>query len=236
MTLVNPLSADERTYRYDSRAAPFTKEDDPDGPRSPAGGCGTMQAFLDERERPAAPLDERAQITLAQRDPHAFAPLYHCYADPVYRYCYRRLGDPEAAADATSTVFIRALAALPRYNHGSFRAWLFAIAHNTVIDGWRGARIEASLDATFGGADPAPSPEEQALRADADREIRALLAALPADQRHVVELRLAGLSNRDIAVTLGRTVGATKMLQVRALTRLRVLLQVDAPREDGQEP
>ena len=53
---------------------------------------------------PQAPLDEAAQIALARRDPHAFAPLYERYADPIYRYCHRRLGVPDAAADSTSKV------------------------------------------------------------------------------------------------------------------------------------
>jgi RNA polymerase sigma-70 factor (ECF subfamily) len=181
----------------------------------------------------STPLDEAAQIALAQRDPRAFAPLYERYADPIYRYCHRRLGDPEAAADATSKVFIRALAALPRYRHGSFRSWLFAIAHNTVVDGWRTARSETPLAATIGHADPSPSPEEEFLRADAGREIRALLATLPADQRHVVELRLAGLSNQEIAAALGRSVGAAKMLQARALTRLRSHLETASAQQAG---
>ena len=179
------------------------------------------------------PLDERTQIALAQRDPHAFAPLYEAYADAVYRYCYRRLGDPDAVADATSVVFTRALAALPRYHDRSFRSWLFTIAHHTVIDGWRTTRLEARLEAGAGRADAAPSPEEAALRADAGQHVHRLLAHLPPDQRHVVELRLAGLTNQEIAATLGRSVAATKMLQVRALTRLRTLLGPESASGDG---
>jgi RNA polymerase sigma-70 factor (ECF subfamily) len=182
--------------------------------------CDTLESM------PMA-LDEAAQIALAQRDPHAFAPIYSRYADDVYRYCYRRLGDRDAAADATSLVFSRALAALPRYHESSFRGWLFTIAHNAVIDGWRSQRPEAPLEASLGHPDPAPSPEEIVLSDDAGREVRALLASLPKDQRHVVELRLAGLTNQEIADTLGRSVAATKMLHVRALVRLRSLLTED---------
>ena len=184
-----------------------------------------MGAALHERaETVTAPREEATQIALAQRDPRAFAPLYLHYADAVYRYCYRRLGDPEAAADATSLVFTRALGALPRYHDGAFRSWLFAIAHNAVIDARRTAQPAARLDTSTGRTDPAPGPEEMALRADAGREVRALLTHLPHDQRHVVELRLAGLTNQEIAQTLGRSVAATKMLQLRAMTRLRSLI------------
>jgi RNA polymerase sigma-70 factor, ECF subfamily len=170
-------------------------------------------------------LEESAQISRAQRDPLAFAPLYHHYVDDVYRYCYRRLGDAEEAADSTSLIFARALAALPHYQGtGTFRSWLFAIAHNAVIDGQHRVRPSAPLEAGADQIDPTPSPEELALRADAAREVRTVLIQLPRDQRQVVELRLAGLTNAEMAAILGRSVPAIKMLQARALIRLRSLL------------
>ena len=170
-------------------------------------------------------LEESAQISRAQVDPLAFAPLYHRYVDDVYRYCYRRLGDAEEAADSTSLIFARALAALPHYQGtGTFRSWLFAIAHNAVIDGQHRVRPWDPLEAGADHIDPAPSPEEVALRADAAREVRTVLIQLPRDQRQVVELRLAGLTNPEMATILGRSVPAIKMLQARALIRLRSLL------------
>src|SRR5215204_7804432 len=114
--------------------------------------------------------DESALITRAQGDPLAFAPLYHHYVDDVFRYCARRLGDAEEAADSTSLIFARALAALPHYQGtGTFRSWLFAIAHNAVIDGQHRVRPWDPLEAGADHIDPAPSPEEAALRADAAR-------------------------------------------------------------------
>src|SRR5215207_11267313 len=170
-------------------------------------------------------LEESAQISRAQVDPLAFAPLYHRYVDDVYRYCYRRLGDAEEAADSTSLIFARALAALPHYQGtGAFRSWLFAIAHNAVIDGQGRVHPWDPLEAGADQIDPTPSPEEVALRDDAAREVRAVLARLPRDQRQVVELRLAGLTNSEMAAILGRSVPAIKMLQGRALIRLRTLL------------
>jgi RNA polymerase sigma-70 factor, ECF subfamily len=184
-------------------------------------------------DRPTAPAsddaaerEEAAAVARARADPHAFAPLYDRYLDPVYRYCYRRLGSREAAEDATGVVFAKALAALPAYRDGSFRGWLFAIAHNVVADGHRRKRPEAPLEAAGDPPDRAPTPEEAALAADERRSVRALLAALPPDQRRVLELRLAGLTGAEIATALGRSVAAVKMLQLRAMTRLRTDLGV----------
>jgi RNA polymerase sigma-70 factor (ECF subfamily) len=169
--------------------------------------------------------DESALISRAQQDPRAFAPLYDHYVDAIYRYCARRLGDAEAAADMTSLIFSRALAALPTYRgSGSFRSWLFAIAHNAVVDGQRAGYDWAPLDTGADQVDPAPTPEEVVLHQDEARELRAVLRSLPHDQRQVVELRLAGLTNTEMAKILNRSVPAVKMLQGRALTRLHALL------------
>src|SRR5690242_357465 len=179
-------------------------------------------------------MDDDALVA-AQRDPRAFAPLYARYADPVYRYSWRRLGDPDAAADATSLVFTKALAALPRYRAGSFRSWLFSIAHNTIVDGARAARPATPLDAAIDPVDPAPGPEELAVAGDAGRQVRALLGRLSPDQRQVVELRLAGLTDREIAAALGRNLPAVRMLQTRAVARLRSLLAPGATTEGERD-
>ena len=172
-------------------------------------------------------------LARARREPAAFAPLYARYLGPVYGYSFRRLGTREAAEDATSLVFTKALAALPRYEEraGSFRAWLFAIAHNVVVDQVRGRLPDQALDAAAEAPDLAPTPEDHALAADDGRLLRALLARLTPDQRQVVELRLAGLTDREIAQALGRSHGAVRMSQFRAVARLRTLLGVIAPQE-----
>jgi RNA polymerase sigma-70 factor, ECF subfamily len=77
--------------------------------------------------------------------------------------------------------------------------------------------------------DTALTPEDMAVAAE---DHRALLARLPVDQRSIVELRLAGLTDAEVAETLGRSVGAVKSAQFRALARLRHLLTSEAnPRE-----
>ena len=177
----------------------------------------------------AASDDDTILVAQAKRDRHAFAPLYRRYVEAVYRYCFRHLGSQEEAEDATSQIFTQVLAALPRLDDQPFRAWLFTIAQNVVTDVHRHrakAAWPSSSLAPHGVvelADPEPSPEHQALAAEQGRTIRALLAQLPEEPRHLLELRLAGLTDAEIAQVLGRSHGAVRVAQHRAVMRLRAL-------------
>lgn len=187
-------------------------------------------AIASDEPAPPVTVTDALLVARAQRDPAAFAPLYEAYFDAVYRYCYHRLGSWEAAEDAASIVFTNALAALPRYRSGSpsgsFRSWLFVIAHNVVANMHRNGavRLVTPLAEADEVADGAPSPEEAAVAAETCRSVRALLHHLPPDQRRVLELRLAGLTDLEIGRVLGRTRGAVRTAQYRAVLRLRELL------------
>lgn len=168
-------------------------------------------------------------VVRAQHDPAAFGPLYEAYFDPIFRYCFYRLGSAQAAEDAASTIFIRALEALPRYRPGiragSFRSWLFTIAHNVVANQHRTAarRPVAPLTAASVIPDEHASPEDHALASEDAQTIQSLLAQLPAEQRQVVELRLSGLTDQEIAHVLGRSHGAIRTAHYRAVLHLRAL-------------
>lgn len=168
---------------------------------------------------------------LAGSDRQAFARLYRRWAEPVYRYCYRRLRSREAAEDATSQTMTQALAAVGRFHGDSFPAWLFTIAHNVVVSIVRrpSYRLTAPLADDLPLADPAAGPEELALAGDASRGLYAALAVLTPDQRHVIDLRLADLTTDEIVQVTGRTPDAVKMLQHRAIRRLRTELLAQSP-------
>jgi RNA polymerase sigma-70 factor (ECF subfamily) len=159
----------------------------------------------------------------AATDRHAFAELYRRYLQPIHGYCYRRLGTREAAEDATSMVFTRALEALPTIQTTHFRAWLFTIAHHTVVDTYR--RSPEMVDVTIVERFlPTPSDDEAVLaRLDIESLYRALDVLSP-DQRQVVELRLAGLTGPEIRETLGRSRSWVDTTQHRAIQRLRAVL------------
>jgi len=186
----------------------------------------------------AAPMgveDDHWLVERARTDRRAFAVLCTRYVTAVYRYCYRRLGSREAAEDATSQVFVKALAALSTYRTYSFAGWLFAIARNVVADAYRSRRPTEPLDAALAVADQAPTPEQSVLRVEETRELQRWLAALTPEQRAVVELRLAGLSGAEMAAALGCSLGAVKMLQLRAIARLRAVWQAEQTGEEAQD-
>lgn len=194
------------------------------------------QARSDRRIAGCDHPDDAELVAAAKADPREFSALYERYVERVYRYCYRRLGSKEAAEDATSDVFLKALTAIDRYHEGVFAAWLFRIAHNVVVDAYRRGRPSAPIEAVSDTVDPSRTPESMAIaQAECDWLQRAL-ARLPHDERAVVELPYAGWSGEEIAEALGRTPNAVKSLRYRAIRRLRALLtdrHAGAPREAG---
>lgn len=184
----------------------------------PRSGQATWEAWS------AGAVDDADLVARAQADRQAFAALYRRYLDPIHRYCYRRLGSREAAEDATSLVFTKALVSLPTYRAGSFRSWLFSIAYHVITDDLRARRVVAELNAATEVPDREPMPEEALMAAESHSSVVQLLDHLSPGQRRVVELRLAGLTGREVAEVLGCSLPAVKIAQVRAYSRLRDLV------------
>jgi RNA polymerase sigma-70 factor, ECF subfamily len=179
-------------------------------------------------QKPVVALADAVLVARARGDRTAFAPLYDRYFNPVFRFCFYRVGDWQEAEDAAADVFANVLASLARFREGDrpdgFRCWLFTIARNVVANRRRGRRFDAPLDAAEFVADAAPTPEESALVDDDHRLVRTLLARLNPDQRDLLELRLAGLNDAEIARVLGRSHDAVRKEQSRAIQRLRSLV------------
>lgn len=169
-----------------------------------------------------------ADVLAAQADRSAFGTLYRRYLDRVYGYAFYLLGDHHDAEDVTERTFLAALSAIGSFRDtgASFRSWLFRIAHNHVANTLRsrGRRATSSLDGgepLSGVLDPAATVDA----ADEARELRRALDGLSADRRQVLVLRFVdGLSAREIGAVLGRSEGAVRVLQHRALRELATVL------------
>lgn len=159
-------------------------------------------------------------------DAAAIGDLYGRYAPAVFRYLFYRLGDREAAQDLTSEVFVRALEALPRYRVRGrpFSAWLYRIAGARVADYYRRQRPVEPLapDLPAPASDPAAATE---TRVTAEVLQRAIAQLTPLQQQVLVLRFVEGLSHAAAARIVGRSEGAVRIAQFRALAALRRLLE-----------
>jgi RNA polymerase sigma-70 factor, ECF subfamily len=165
-----------------------------------------------------------------QGDPRAFTILYRRYLDRVYDYCRHRLGTREAAEDATQTIFLKALGAIGTCRDGDlFAGWLFAIARNVITDAYRAGRVASvDIDDRHNLVDPARSPEDLAIGAEWTRELHHLREdCLEHGDRNLLDLRLQGLTDKEIAVALDRSYGAIRVAQHRMVKRLRDCMGLD---------
>jgi RNA polymerase sigma-70 factor (ECF subfamily) len=173
--------------------------------------------------------DERLLIEAAQRDRARFADIYEEYFELVYAYVARRVRDRSTAEDLTSDVFHKALANLPRFKWtgAPFASWLFRIASNLIADrAKRKAKILPSSEEVE-LIPQASRKDSQSGLEDVERQAQLfrLVDGLPEDQRRVVALRFAeDKSIKEISNELGRSEGAVKQLQFRALQNLRAKL------------
>ncbi len=190
-------------------------------------------------DEPRGSLSGDSTLVLAARiDRGAFGALYERHLDGILNYCYYRLGDWDEAADTAQQVFANALAKLDSFEDrgDSFRAWLFRIAHNEASEHLRRRvrRAEEPLPEFDEPLDPAPAPEDLAAIDDDHRRLRAMLGQLTPTCRRVIELRLAELTDQQIALTLGMTHGAVRAAQSRGLDQLQALYRCEATGPGGR--
>ena len=158
----------------------------------------------------------------------AFGSLYERYMEQIYRYVYYRVSDRDEAEDLTETIFVKAWEALPRFRPqgATFRAWLYRIAHNAVIDRHRTHKTVVPLEQAQDWLDvEASSPEEAAEAAQESATLGAALSRLKPRLREVILHRFVnGLSHAETAQAMGLRKGHVRVLQHRALNQMRDLL------------
>jgi RNA polymerase sigma-70 factor (ECF subfamily) len=173
--------------------------------------------------------EERRLIEAAQRDPARFADLYQNYFELVYLYIARRVRNRAEAEDLTAEVFRKALQSLPRFKWtgAPFAAWLFRIASNMIADRAKRAAREGNFEPShISGLKPVSESgnvqQTDLEQCERQTQLFRLVDELADDQKRVLVMRFAEeKSIREIADALGRSEGAVKQLQFRALENLR---------------
>ena len=165
--------------------------------------------------------DERVLVEEAKKDRRRFGELYELHFERVYAFIGRRVQDRATTQDLTAEVFRKALEGFDKFEWrgAPFAAWLLRIASNTIADHWHkskrevaGSEIEETATRFPGSID---TVENRAA-------LYRFVGELPEDQQRVIEMRFADEKGiREIAEEIGRTEGAVKQLQYRAMQSLR---------------
>jgi RNA polymerase sigma-70 factor, ECF subfamily len=168
----------------------------------------------------------RGLVERAQRgDRTALEELYLLHFDRIYSYLHMSVGSRHDAEDLTTQTFVKMLESIGRFRWKSvpFSAWLFRIAHNLAMDHFRAKRRwqpEEEPPEPVGAEEA--SAEDQAFAAMGNASLLELIARLSPEQRHVLTLKFVfRFSNGEAAAILGKTEGAVKSLQHRALRSLQ---------------
>jgi RNA polymerase sigma-70 factor (ECF subfamily) len=183
-----------------------------------------------QRSTVAVTEDDVLIAAAASGDREAFGRIYERYAPRVLRHACFLTGDTALAEDITAQVFLKALEAIPRYESRGIPlvAWLLRITGNMVINHRKShkngnhAQLPESLETDDSHASPEDCAEAKLDGQRIWREVR----KLPCDQRQVIIMRfIDDLGYPDIADSLGKTVGAVRVIQFRALANLRHMME-----------
>jgi RNA polymerase sigma-70 factor (ECF subfamily) len=167
-----------------------------------------------------------ALVQLAQDgDAEAFGLLYERYVALVYRYVYARVGSPQVAEDLTSETFIRALRRIDSFSWQGkdIAAWFVTIARNLITDNAKSARfrLEVTTADMLDADRRVDGPENEVLSHLRDARLLEAIKTLKPEQAECVVLRfLHGMSLAETSLVIGRSQGAVKQLQLRAVRAL----------------
>jgi RNA polymerase sigma-70 factor (ECF subfamily) len=188
---------------------------------------GVATASLSSPSDEVRQLVERAQ----HGDRLALEELYLLHFDRIYSYLHMSVGNRHDAEDLTTQTFVKMLESIVRFRWQAapFSAWLFRIAHNLAMDHFRAHRRwqpEEDIPEPPGSAEP--SAESEAMQSIGRQSMLRLIENLSPEQQQVLTLKFVfNFSNGEVATILGKTEGAIKSLQHRALVSLQK--QISAP-------
>ncbi len=177
-------------------------------------------------ERPDSPARVRRLVERGQQgDRDALEDLYLIHFDRIYSYLHMSVGNRHDAEDLTTQTFLKMLESIGkfRFQAAPFSAWLFRIAHNLAMDHFRAARRwQPEEEVPEPRGQEGMSAEEEALHSIGRASMLELIEDLSHEQQQVLTLKFVfNFGNAEVATILGKTEGAIKSLQHRALVSLQ---------------
>src|SRR6059058_1311893 len=168
----------------------------------------------------------RRLVELGQQgDRGALEELYLTHFDRIYSYLHMSVGNRHDAEDLTTQTFLKMLESIKKFSWRAapFSAWLFRIAHNLAMDHFRATRRwQPEENVPEQAGEEEPSAEAQALQSIGRQSMLELIENLSEEQQQVLTLKFVfNFPNSDVATILGKTEGAVKSLQHRALVSLQ---------------
>jgi RNA polymerase sigma-70 factor (ECF subfamily) len=158
-------------------------------------------------------------------DVEAFGELYTNHVTKIYRYVYYNVHDKEHTEDITQEVFLKAWKAIGscRGKEKTFSSWLYRIAHNLIVDKLRKSQKQSSREAEL-PEDIRDTSDRMEISLE-QRDLLKVIDVLSPNQRQVIVMKfIEEMDNREIAETMGKSTGAIRILQMRALETLRKTL------------
>ncbi len=189
-----------------------------------------MISFLKKQIQVLEQFSEHRLIQKIQKgDKEAFGKLYLSYLDKIYRYIFFHVSQKrEIAEDLTQTVFFKAWQSIDNFTteKGNFRAWLYRIAHNTVVDYYKTQKIHMRVVEEKLIDEPLTDVEEHIDHKWSMQEVVIALETLTDEQKTVITLKfIEGFSNQEIANIMDKHVDAIRAMQYRGLQSLRKILK-----------
>ncbi len=165
---------------------------------------------------------EKLVVQAVNGNTDAFGELYSLFVEKIYRYIFYHVKSKTTTEDITGEVFLKAWQAIGscKGKENTFSSWLYRIAHNQLIDEIRKRQRRPSVE--LENAENISDSESSVEEYSEHQELLGVIDCLPSNHKQVIILKfIEGLDNREIANIMGKSEGAIRVLQMRALSTLK---------------
>ncbi len=157
----------------------------------------------------------------------AFGLIYDHLAAKIYKFIYFRVGHKEIAEDILSDTFVKGWQKISQINSpAALSAWLYQIAKNNIIDYYRIKKETVNITDVENFLEDEVNPIDDTNLNIEQKKLLEVLKELPEEQQEVIKYKFfEDLENEEIAYIIGKTEGAVRVIQHRAITKLKELIK-----------